>query len=221
MNTQQLMDIWQKNQWGLYENDTHGVVGFGGPLTTERLVEAYSVGVFPWPQNNELIWFCPNERGVLFFNELKIHKRLQRKYKNSNYTYKLNTSFSQVIQECAKAPRRGQSGTWITSEMLNAYEKLFERGHILCFECWKGDELVGGLYGVVTLSKKKKITYFSGESVFGSQSDVSKFCLIKCIEHLQSEGCQWMDIQMVTKLTEDFGGRYISRPRFLSLIIEN
>lgn len=217
MNIENFNEIWQKNHWGLYEGDTHGVVGFGGMLTPQRLKEAYSVGVFPWPQNNDLVWFCPENRGVLFFNEFKVHKRLKRKFKNATYTYSINKAFSQVIKECAKAPRRGQDGTWITKDLIKAYEKLYDAGSVLSFECWNDEALVGGLYGVATF-ENKKLKYFSGESVFGLESDVAKLCFINCVEYLQSNGLKWLDIQMVTKLTEDFGGRYISRNEFINLL---
>ena len=102
--------------------------------------------------------------------------------------------------------------------MLKAYEKFHKEGNVLSFECWRGETLVGGLYGVATF-EKGKLKYFSGESVFGDESDVAKFCFLKCIEYLKTHGLEWMDIQMVTALTEDFGGRYIDRQEFLLLLL--
>lgn len=235
MNLEGLIQIWEKNQWGFYKDEPYGVVGFDGELTVQRLQEAYSTGVFPWPQNGELIWFCPTERGVLDFSDFHVNKRLARKYRNSGCTFTMNQAFAQVIQGCASTPRRGQTGTWITPQLIQAYEKFFEAGCVLTFECWWGGRLVGGLYGVMTylesqntssgqmlnpLSQKLTPVYFSAESVFGSLSDTSKYCLIYAVEHLQSLGLKWMDIQMVTRLTEALGGRNISRELFLKRILK-
>lgn len=221
MNFEQLVEVWNRNQWGYRKNDIQGIVGIGGDLSLLRLREAYSTGVFPWPQENMLAWFCPFVRGVLFFDELKLNKRLMRKYRNSQYTYTMNHAFRRVIRECALAPRKDQSGTWITPQLMEAFETLYEAGDVMSFECWAEDHLVGGLYGVQVRNAQGKLILFSGESVFGSESDVSKFCLIKCIEWAREQGLTWIDIQMVTNLTEAFGGRYVTQAEFLELFIED
>lgn len=216
---------WRSSGFRLLSDqiDPHGVVGWGQSLTLERLVLAYSLGIFPWPHDGELFWFCPPQRGVLEFQHLNINKRFLRKYHNTDrakggsYTYTLNKDFKTVIRKCATQPRKGQAGTWITDYMIEAYERLERAGHILSFECWRGQDLVGGLYGVLSKDKKQIIS-FSAESVFGAESDVAKFCLMTAIQYLQEQGLQWMDIQMVTPLTKSFGGHLESRDVFLRRI---
>ena len=122
--------------------------------------------------------------------------------------------FSSIIRACAKVPRDGEAGTWILPEMVAAYESLFAKGYVHCVGAWLGDELVGGLYGVFVKG------VFSGESMFFKESGASKLCLVHMVEHLQSMGLEWMDIQMVTPVLESFGGEYIPRSQFLTMLKE-
>jgi leucyl/phenylalanyl-tRNA--protein transferase len=114
------------------------------------------------------------------------------------------------MEECARQPRPGQEGTWIISSMLPAYEEFHREGYAHSVECWRGNELVGGLYGVFVKG------VFSGESMFHLEPNTSKLCLIEIALKLKSLGLKWMDIQMITPVTELLGGHYISRRDFLS-----
>lgn len=191
-----------------------GVLCFGGEFETDLLLDAYIHGIFPWPHEGyPLLWFFPKDRGVLDFKDLHIPQSLQKIIRKNNYTFKMNTKFNEVIEHCSKVPRKGQKGTWITDEMKSAYKKLYDQGHILCIECYKSDlkgeeKLIGGLYGVLVAG------VFSGESMFGLESNVSKLCVIETIKKLQGIGLEWMDIQMVTPVLESLGGKYISREEY-------
>lgn len=191
-----------------------GILCFGGDFETDLLLDAYIHGIFPWPHEGyPLLWFSPLERGVLDFSELHLPQSLKKLMKKNIYTFKMNTNFSEVIEHCSMVPRKNQKGTWITDEMKTAYKKLYDDGHILCIECYKKDsqgheKLVGGLYGVLVAG------VFSGESMFGLESNVSKLCVVETIQRLQSIGLEWMDIQMVTPVMESLGGKYISREEY-------
>lgn len=198
-----------------------GVLCFGGDFETKILLDAYIHGIFPWPHEGyPLLWFFPKERGVLEFKDLHIPQSLAKLMRKKNYTFKMNTRFKDVMDHCAKVPRKGQKGTWITDEMKEAYKELFNLGHILCIECYKKDSkgheiLVGGLYGILVAG------VFSGESMFGLESNVSKLCVVEATRELQSIGLEWMDIQMVTPVLESLGGKYISRTEYLDMLNES
>lgn len=190
-----------------------GVLCFGGEFDTELLMDAYFHGIFPWPHEGyPLLWFSPWERGVLFFEKLHIPQSLKKVIRKNLYTFKINTRFDEVIKQCSLVPRKGQKGTWITPEMIDAYKALFDQGHILCVECYRGEELVGGLYGVYIAG------VFSGESMFGLESNVSKMCVIEMTKILKSRGLEWMDIQMVTPVLESLGGTYVPRDDYLKML---
>lgn len=196
--------------WILPE-ESDGLIYIGGNLNTENLVQAYSLGIFPWPLEEiyPLFWFCPQPRGVLDFVDLHIPRSLERLRKKKTYHFTFNKAFEQVITECAKQPRPGQDGTWIIPQLIPAYTKFHEEGYAHSIECWRGKELVGGLYGVFVKG------VFSGESMFHKEDNVSKLCLVETVLKLQSLGLKWMDIQMLTPVTEHLGGHYISRRDFL------
>jgi len=192
-----------------------GVLAVSHTCSPEMLFEAYSFGIFPWPQQEgEVLWFCPDERGVLFFDKLHIPQRLRRSLKSKTWSFTVNQAFDQVIDECAKIPRKHESGTWITSELLDAYKAFHKMGYAHSVECWQEGRLVGGIYGVSVGG------VFSGESMFFKETDASKACFLHLIEKLRENGVEWLDIQMVTPITESFGGESISRNDFLKLVAE-
>lgn len=196
-----------------------GLVAVGGKLEVSVLKEAYQNGIFPWPQEGlPLLWFSPDPRGILEFKDLHVPRSLrkfQRQHEGWNFT--VNRAFARVIQSCRLQKRPGQDGTWILPEMEAAYVDHFNQGHALSLECWEQDELIGGIYGVLTSSKKGEV-FFSGESMFHLRDNASKMCLWKLIEHLQTQGHTWMDLQMITDVTRSFGGKYIPREEFLQRI---
>lgn len=173
-------------------------------------------GVFPDPQQrpvgakDQLLWFCPPRRGILFFEEFKIPKSTQKLFRKKVFELTLNREFGQVIKNCAEVPRG--EGTWILPGIIEAYKELHRRQKAISVEAWCQGELVGGLYGVLMKG------VFSGESMFFKKSGASKLCLVYLVEYLKSLGHRWMDIQMVTSVTRQFGGRLIPRKKFLNLI---
>lgn len=195
--------------------DQEGLVAAGGDWGAEILIEAYKRGCFPWPQEGlPILWFSPDPRGILLFSELRINRSLYRVMKSHAWNVTFNRAFHEVMEACAKTPRPGQNGTWILPEMLSPYTELFDNGRGLSCEIWNLEgQLVGGLYGV--LSEK----YFSAESMFYRESGASKFALIKMTQYLQDiHGLDWMDIQMLTPVTESLGGRWLPRLEFLQRI---
>jgi leucyl/phenylalanyl-tRNA---protein transferase len=208
-----------------------GLVAVGGELNNETITAAYQKGIFPWPQEGlPWLWFCPNPRGVLDFEDFHVAHSLKKEIKRQNLdftkfnvesvksglTLSVNQNFSEVIANCRLQSRPGQEGTWILPEMQKAYENLFKLGGILSFEVWessnKNKVLIGGLYGV------KSKNYFSAESMFYKKSNASKIALVFAVEYLKQMGMSWMDVQMVTPVSESFGAKYISRKEFLSRI---
>jgi leucyl/phenylalanyl-tRNA---protein transferase len=195
--------------------DENGIVAIGGHLDEGSLIDAYSHGIFPWPHKGlPLLWFSPEERGVLFFEELHIPKSLQKWLKKNELKITFDQNFSEVIKQCATRKRKGQKDTWVTPEMTAAYLKLHKSGYAHSVECWKGPFLVGGLYGVYIGG------VFSAESMYFVESGASKVCLLALIDKLQTMGHQWLDTQMITSVVESFGGRYIERESFLELLVE-
>lgn len=186
------------------------VVDVFDTINSEILLEAYSFGIFPWPYAElPLLWFCPRERGVIDFTELKIPTSFKKFYKHHPFEIRFNTQFAEVLKRCANVPRPGQTGTWITDELREAYVDFHKAGYAHSIEAWRDGRLVGGLYGVYVGGS------FSGESMFFEEANASKVCLVRLIEVLKDNGLQWMDIQMVTDHTERFGGKLISRENFL------
>ncbi len=188
-----------------------GIVAVGGKLDVGTLYEAYHRGIFPWPQEGlPLLWFCPDQRGILEFKDFSVPASLQRfRRKNSQWQFTVNQSFAEVIEECAKQPRPGQNGTWLTSAMKPAYLNFFEEGHCLSVEVRENNILIGGIYGVLVEG------VFSGESMFYKKANASKMALWYLVELLKSKGHDWMDVQMVTPVVESFGGKYVSKEEYL------
>lgn len=197
------------------ESSPEGLVAVGGTMDAATLWQAYNLGIFPWPQEDlPWLWFSPDPRGVLDFSELHIPRSLARRQRQvlGKWTFTVNQAFDRVMVECQKKPRPGQPGTWIMPEMIPAYQALFQEGRALSVECWERTQLVGGIYGVLTPK------YFSGESMFHHQTDASKLCLLYLIQDLKRRGLTWIDMQMVTPVVENLGGKYISREEFLGRI---
>lgn len=193
------------------EDYEQGLVAVGGELEPEVLIEAYSKGIFPWPQEGyPMLWFCPDKRGILLFEDFRIPKRLQRELKKySHLRYTRNKNFTDVIQACAEQKRNQQIGTWISPEMQKAYIELHGLGLAHSWEVWEKEQLVGGGYGVLIKG------VFAGESLFHKKTNMSKLALIKMVEDLKIEGHDWIDTQMVTPLLASFGAREITKKQFL------
>ena len=190
-----------------------GIIAFGGDLRPERLILAYQNGIFPWYNEGEpIIWYCPEDRMVLFPNELKISKSMRQLMRNNTFRITSNTAFEQVISQCQNSPRKDQLGTWITHDMKQAYLKLHELGFAKSIEVWQDDELVGGLYGI-DLGH-----IFCGESMFSKESNTSKLAFIHLVQQLEKKQYKLIDCQVYNEHLESLGAREISRSEFLEIL---
>jgi leucyl/phenylalanyl-tRNA--protein transferase len=192
-----------------------GLVAIGGDLEVDTLLEAYKKGIFPWPISLDfpLAWFSPNTRGLLKFDELHVSKSFEKFLKKPNFEVTYNQAFSEVIKACARIVRKNQPSTWITPGIIQGYQRLFEANKAYSVEVWNHKrELVGGIYGVVMGD------FISGESMFMVEDNASKYGLYSLIKKLESSGVKWLDTQMVTNIVEQFGGQYIARHEFITLL---
>jgi leucyl/phenylalanyl-tRNA---protein transferase len=190
----------------------NGLLAAGADLSPQRLLAAYSRGIFPWySEGQPIMWWSPDPRMVLVPAELKISRSLSKTLRNKNYAVRFDTAFREVMLACS-APRGGQAGTWISPEMIEAYCTLHEMGYAHSAETWIDDELVGGLYGVA-IGKM-----FYGESMFARQTDASKIALAHLVRELTARSYGLIDCQMTTAHLASLGGREISRSDFLLII---
>ena len=185
----------------------------GGKVSPYNLLLAYSLGIFPWPENNHcMIWCSPCQRGVLFFDKLHVSKRLERIIRKKKIDVVFNKNFSTVVKYCASHPKRTQ--TWITPQLFECYCDLFKLKHAYSVEVYEDDQLTGGLFGICYGN------YFSGESMFYHKSNASKIALISLVKHLNSQGIHWLDTQMISPVVASLGGMQIPRVRFLQMLCE-
>lgn len=195
------------------QTSPEGILAIGGDLSPERLLLAYQNGIFPWFNEDEpILWWCPEERMVLFFEDLKISKSMRNIINQKKFNITFNTAFREVITHCKKAFRKGQEGTWITNEMVEAYCKLNNLGIAKSVEVWQDNELVGGLYGI-DLGH-----VFCGESMFSSVSNASKVAFIYLAKQLEFAGYSLLDCQVYNDHLASLGCVEIDREDFLTLI---
>jgi leucyl/phenylalanyl-tRNA--protein transferase len=192
--------------------DEDGLLAIGGDLSMERLKLAYRKGIFPWYEDQYILWWCPNPRFVLFPGELKISNSMKQVLKKGELEFSVDRNFGGVISACKSISRRGQQGTWISDDMRNAYVNLHRHGYAHSAEAWLNGELVGGLYGV------RLGNVFFGESMFSKVSNASKFAFIRYVQQLISEGVQLIDCQVYTAHLESLGAKMIARGEFLGLV---
>lgn len=192
-----------------------GIVAVGGDVSPERLVLAYSQGIFPWPvQGYPLLWFSPDPRFVLDLREAHVSRSLRKTIARDTYQIRFDTRFDDVIRGCAHAARPAQEGTWITAELLEGYQRLFALGYAHCIEAYRGEALVGGLYGVA-LGR-----VFFGESMFALAPDASKVAFVALLGHLAARGYELVDCQVYTDHLARFGATSWPRSRFLGSLRE-
>ncbi|NNC62380.1 MAG: leucyl/phenylalanyl-tRNA--protein transferase [Eudoraea sp.] len=190
-----------------------GLLAVGGDLTPERLILAYRNGIFPWFNEDSLIlWWCPDPRMVLFPSKVRISKSMRNTLNRGHFRITKDKAFEKVIHECAKAPRPGQQGTWITQKMIDAYIHLYKKGIAHSYEVWQGDKLVGGLYGL-DLGH-----IFCGESMFSKENNASKCALIHMCRELEKENYSLIDCQLHTPHLESLGAELIPRADYLSIL---
>ena len=193
-------------------SEPDGLLAIGGDLSTERLLTAYKLGIFPWYEGNTPLWWCPDPRFVLFPSDLKVSKSMKVLLKRDAFTFTINRNFAGVIHACKQTPRKGQDGTWITDEVEHAYIRLHRLGHAHSAEAWLGDQLVGGLYGI----RMGKV--FFGESMFSLVDNASKYAFISYVGQLLSEGVELVDCQVHTQHLENLGAQMIPRADFIALL---
>ena len=192
-----------------------GLLAFGGDLSPERLMQAYTHGIFPWYDSSQpILWWSPDPRMVLFPERLKISKSMKQLLKKGAFEVSFNRNFEKVIQNCAAMPREGQQGTWITREMQEAYVKLHELGWAESVEVWQEGQLMGGIYGIYLREKK----VFCGESMFTKVSNASKYGFIKMVENLKQRGVRLIDCQIYTEHLASLGAEEIPREEFLKYL---
>ena len=193
--------------------DPSGLLAAGADLSPERLIHAYRQGIFPWfSAGDPILWWSPDPRMVLFPSELKVTRSLEKALRNRDYEVRVDTRFGAVMSACAKAPREGQNGTWITDEMINAYCALHSQGLAHSVETWIDGELAGGLYGIALGQA------FYGESMFARATDASKIAFVHLVRQLQRWQFGIIDCQMRTDHLSRFGAREIPRSEFSALL---
>jgi leucyl/phenylalanyl-tRNA--protein transferase len=184
-----------------------GLVAVGGDLQPRRLLDAYRSGIFPWYDDGwPICWWSPDPRAIFELDGMHISHRLARTLRTSRFRVSLNQDFACVIRGCA---RGREEGTWITADMIEAYERLHDLGHAHSVEVWSGSQLAGGLYGVAIGG------FFAGESMFTRVRDASKVALAHLLGHLRQRGYQLFDIQMLTNHTARLGAVEIPRAAYL------
>jgi leucyl/phenylalanyl-tRNA--protein transferase len=186
----------------------NGLLAAGGDLSPVRLIEAYTRGIFPWFSDGQpILWWSPNPRLVLLPEELKVSRSLRKTLAKQPFQVRADNAFREVMLACA-APRSAEGGTWITTEMIDAYCELHRLGYAHSIESWCDGELAGGLYGVA-LGR-----VFFGESMFARRSDASKVALVHLVGHLRKHDFQLIDCQMYTNHLVSLGAREIARGEF-------
>jgi leucyl/phenylalanyl-tRNA---protein transferase len=197
----------------LDEADESGLLAVGGDLSIERLKLAYSKGIFPWYEKGmPILWWSPDPRMVLYPDKMIISHSLKQVIKKQQFTITIDTAFEKVIKNCAKTPRKGERGTWITREMKSAYCDLHKAGYAHSAEAWLDGELVGGLYGVA-IGK----AYF-GESMFHHVTNASKVAFYHLVEKLSSWDFKIIDAQVYTNHLESLGGEMIPRSQYIQIL---
>ena len=183
----------------------NGLLAAGGELSVERLLEAYRRGVFPWYSGGEpVLGWSPDPRMVLYCDELKVPRSLAKSVRNKGYEVRVDTAFGAVLEGCSDRPQ-----TWLGKDMKKAYLRLHRAGYAHSFETWRGEELVGGLYGMAIGRM------FYGESMFSRATDASKVALVGLVRELCARKFPLIDCQMHTPLLASLGARDIPRRSFL------
>jgi leucyl/phenylalanyl-tRNA--protein transferase len=190
--------------------EPNGLLAAGGSLDPEWLLASYRRGIFPWFEARQpILWWSPDPRTVLEPARLKVSRSLGKRVRQRRFEIRVDTDFAGVIAGCAE-PRRYTSATWITPAMRAAYVTLHRLGWAHSFEAWRGENLVGGLYGVAIGR------VFFGESMFARETDASKVAFWHAVRFLEAEGCELIDCQLPTAHLEQFGATGMSRREFLA-----
>lgn len=195
-------------------SDPDGLLAIGGSLTIDRLIIAYQKGIFPWYNEGQpILWWSPNPRWVLEPSGIKISRSLRKTLRKNIFTVTVNRAFENVINACS-APRKDAIGTWITPELKKAFINLNKSGYAHSIECWHGQRLVGGLYGIAMGR------IFFGESMFSKMNDASKVALVNLCRFLEKLDFQLIDCQVYTRHLESLGAYAMERKPFIDILHE-
>ncbi|MFY2764957.1 leucyl/phenylalanyl-tRNA--protein transferase [Arenimonas sp. MALMAid1274] len=195
--------------------EPNGLLAMGGDLSAPRLLNAYRHGIFPWYSEGEpILWWCPDPRMVFDTASFRLPSRFRRWLRRSAWQVNADGAFAAVIDACARSPRPGQDGTWITRDMRSAYLALHRQGHAHSIEVHDGPRLVGGIYGVAVGRM------FFGESMFSAEPGGSKVALAALARHLARHGWPLIDAQVENPHLVSLGGRRLARPEFLARVAQ-
>lgn len=192
--------------------DEEGLVALGGDLSVKRLLLAYRSGIFPWTVN-PITWWSPDPRAIFELDSFQPPRRLAQLIRKQPFAVTFDRAFAAVMHGCAE-PARGRGTTWITPEFIESYTRLHEAGHAHSVECWQGETLVGGVYGVSVGG------LFAGESMFHRADNASKIALVHLIDRLRQSGFALFDIQMLTPASSALGASEIPRVEYLRRLAE-
>jgi leucyl/phenylalanyl-tRNA--protein transferase len=216
------MTVWRLDKDILAFPDPHygeddGLIAVGGDLSVDRLLLAYSNGIFPWygfKERQEIMWFCPMDRFVIFPEKIHVSHSMRTLINHRTYHVTYNRAFNDVIRGCSQADGRyNERGAWLGEDMISAYERLHERGYAASVDVWdKENHLVGGLYGV-TIGRS-----FFGESMFSLEPSASKLALLYLANMMQDRGGNLIDCQFETPHLRSMGGEHIPYDRYMEFI---
>jgi len=206
-------DLWFPDP---HDGEPDGLIAIGGDLSVDRLLLAYSYGIFPWysfRDSEEPYWFCPLQRFVIFPKEIHISHSMRTQMNKGQYRCTFNEDFESVIKNCSEL-RYNQYGAWLGEDVIEAYTELHRQHFATSVEVWDEDKLVGGLYGV-SIGRN-----FFGESMFSLVPSGSKFALIHLAEFMAAHDGGLIDCQFETPHLRSMGGRFISYEDYLQIIHE-
>lgn len=211
------MPVWQLDKRLIFPDptmaDPDGLLAIGGDLSEERLILAYSSGIFPWfMHDNEPFWFSPDPRCILRFEKLRISKSMQQLFKKEQFQVTVDADFNAVIRACASIPRKHETDTWIDENFIAAFQHMHDKGVAHSVEVWQNDALVGGLYGMAIGA------CFFGESMFSRVSNASKYGFIRFMQYLHEAGFAFCDCQVFNPHLASLGAENISRKLFLQML---
>ncbi|WP_072681785.1 leucyl/phenylalanyl-tRNA--protein transferase [Arcobacter sp. LA11] len=190
------------------------LVAVGGDFHPQRIINAYEKGIFPWfiDEYNHIHWYSPNKRMVLYPNEFKVSKSLNRTIKNKNFKIKSNENFEKVIKNCSTIKRKHENETWIDDNFIQAYTNLHKLGFAFSIECYLEDKLVGGLYGLLINN------IFCGESMFSKEKDASKVAFYHLCKQAEENNIKLIDCQVYNEHLQSLGAKEIKREKYFKIL---
>lgn len=192
-----------------------GLLAFGGDLSAERIRLAYENGIFPWYNpGEEILWWCPDPRFVLYPDELRISKSMKKVLRDEDFTFTENHCFRKVLENCMRIERPGQEGTWLNEELIETFTQLHHDGLAKSVEVWQKGELVGGFYGI------RIGNVFCGESMFSHVSNASKAGFIHFVNKYR-DTLELIDCQIHSEHLESLGARMIPKSQYLNILKRN